>query len=143
MRDVKASNVILGQDALGARPVLLDFGLVKLLDSDGPSLTSSRSMLGTPAAMAPEQMRGHAVDARTDVYALGVLACHMLTGAPPYGASGVVQSYLQVPTAIARGRRRSATSILRSTKSIERARSLRIRPSGSRVRASWSRRCVR
>ena len=96
-RDVKASNVILGRDAHGSRPVLLDFGLVKLLDSDDPSLTSSRSMLGTPAAMAPEQMRGQPVDARTDVYALGLLAFHMLTGAPAFtGAPGVVQSYLQV-----------------------------------------------
>jgi hypothetical protein len=76
--------------------VLLDFGLVKLLDQDGPGLTSSRSMLGTPAAMAPEQMRGLPVDARTDVYALGLLAYHMLTGAPAFGAPGVVQSYLQI-----------------------------------------------
>jgi serine/threonine-protein kinase len=95
-RDVKASNVILGMDAAGPRPVLLDFGLVKLLDQDGPGLTSSRSMLGTPAAMAPEQMRGQPVDARTDVYALGLLAYHMLTGAPAFGAPGVVQSYLQI-----------------------------------------------
>jgi hypothetical protein len=96
-RDVKASNVILGHDSQGPRPVLLDFGLVKLLDADGPGLTSSRSMLGTPAAMAPEQMKGQPVTARTDVYALGLLAFHMLTGAPAFGGTpGVVQSYLQV-----------------------------------------------
>ncbi len=96
-RDVKASNVILGNDTLGSRPVLLDFGLVKLLGEDGPALTSSRSMLGTPAAMAPEQMKGQPVDARTDVYALGLLAFHMLTGAPAFtGTPGVVQTYLQV-----------------------------------------------
>jgi hypothetical protein len=54
-------------------------------------------MLGTPAAMAPEQMRGLPVDARTDVYALGLLAYHMLTGQPAFtGGPGVVQSYLQV-----------------------------------------------
>src|SRR5262249_29368954 len=71
--------------------------LVKLLDQAGPGLTSSRSMLGTPAAMAPEQMRGQPVDARTDVYALGLLVFHMLTGQPAFGgAPGVVQSYLQV-----------------------------------------------
>ncbi|CAN5918551.1 hypothetical protein BH11MYX3_BH11MYX3_39620 [soil metagenome] len=96
-RDVKASNVILAHDADGLRPVLLDFGLVKLTDQEGPGLTSSRSMLGTPAAMAPEQMRGQPVDARTDVYALGLLAFHMLTGQPAWGgAPGVVQSYMQI-----------------------------------------------
>jgi eukaryotic-like serine/threonine-protein kinase len=97
-RDVKASNVILGRTAEHtSRPVLLDFGLVKLLDETGPGLTSSRSMLGTPAAMAPEQMRGLPVDARTDVYAIGLLAYHMLTGQPAFsGGPGVVQSYLQV-----------------------------------------------
>jgi serine/threonine protein kinase len=96
-RDVKASNVILGRADDALRPVILDFGLVKLLDQQGPGLTSSRSMLGTPAAMAPEQMRGQPVDSRTDVYALGLLAYHMLTGQPAFGgAPGVVQSYLQV-----------------------------------------------
>jgi serine/threonine-protein kinase len=96
-RDVKASNVILAHDAQGLRPVLLDFGLVKLVDQSGPGLTSSRSMLGTPAAMAPEQMRGQPVDARTDVYALGLLAFHMLTGQAAFGgAPGVVQSYMQI-----------------------------------------------
>jgi serine/threonine-protein kinase len=95
-RDVKASNVILARGG-GVRPVLLDFGLVKLIDQVGPGLTSSRSMLGTPAAMAPEQMRGQPVDPRTDIYALGLLAFHMLTGQPAFGgAPGVVQSYLQV-----------------------------------------------
>ena len=95
-RDVKASNVILAQRDGAIRPVLLDFGLVKLIDQVGPGLTSSRSMLGTPAAMAPEQMRGHPVDSRTDIYALGLLAFHMLTGQPAFGGTGVVQSYLQV-----------------------------------------------
>jgi serine/threonine-protein kinase len=97
-RDVKASNVILAREPDGKlRPVLLDFGLVKLLDQAGPGLTSSRSMLGTPAAMAPEQMRGQAVDARTDVYALGLLLYHMLTGQPAFGGGpGVVQTYLQI-----------------------------------------------
>jgi serine/threonine protein kinase len=96
-RDVKASNVILARRGAAIRPVLLDFGLVKLVDQVGPGLTSSRSMLGTPAAMAPEQMRGLPVDRRTDIYALGLLAYHMLTGQPAFGgAPGVVQSYLQV-----------------------------------------------
>lgn len=96
-RDVKASNVILARRGAAIRPVLLDFGLVKLIDQIGPGLTSSRSMLGTPAAMAPEQMRGQPVDARTDIYALGLLTYHALTGQPAFGgAPGVVQSYLAV-----------------------------------------------
>ena len=97
-RDLKASNVVITKDRNGeARPVLLDFGLVKLLDDLGPGLTSSRTMLGTPTAMAPEQMRGEPVDARTDVYALGLLAYHMLTGQPAFTAGGgAVKSYLQL-----------------------------------------------
>jgi serine/threonine-protein kinase len=97
-RDLKASNVVIAHDSSGARrPVLLDFGLVKLLDQLGPGLTSSRTMLGTPTAMAPEQMRGEAVDARTDVYALGLLAYHMLTGQPAFTAGGgAIKSYLQL-----------------------------------------------
>ncbi|MBA2542494.1 MAG: serine/threonine protein kinase, partial [Deltaproteobacteria bacterium] len=97
-RDLKASNVVLARDASGGkRPVLLDFGLVKLLDQLGPGLTSSRTMLGTPTAMAPEQMRGEAVDARTDVYSLGLLAYHMLTGQPAFTAGGgAIKSYLQL-----------------------------------------------
>ncbi|MGE0867285.1 MAG: serine/threonine-protein kinase [Kofleriaceae bacterium] len=96
-RDVKASNVILANTAGAIRPVLLDFGLVKLVDQVGPGLTSSRSMLGTPAAMAPEQMKGEPVGPWTDIYALGLLTFHMLTGQPAFGGSpGVVQSYIQL-----------------------------------------------
>jgi serine/threonine protein kinase len=96
-RDIKASNVVVVQHGEAPRPVLLDFGLVKLLDDAGPGLTSSRTMLGTPTAMAPEQMRGESVDARTDVYALGLLAYHMLTGVPAFGAQGgAIKSYMQL-----------------------------------------------
>ncbi len=97
-RDIKASNVVLARNERGEiKPVLLDFGLVKLIDEVGPGLTSSRTMLGTPTAMAPEQMRGEPVDARTDVYALGLLAYHMLTGQPAFTAGGgAIKSYLQL-----------------------------------------------
>jgi len=96
-RDIKASNVVLARGDTGPRPVLLDFGLVKLIDDTGPGLTSSRNMLGTPTAMAPEQMRGEPVDPRTDVYALGLLAYHMLTGQPAFTAGGgAIKSYLQL-----------------------------------------------
>lgn len=94
-RDVKAGNVILAQDERGLRPVLLDFGLAKLLDAEGPGLTNSRAMVGTPSAMSPEQLRGTPVDARTDVYSMGLLAYHMLTGERPFAdVPAVAQGYL-------------------------------------------------
>ena len=84
-RDVKASNVFLAKDPTGReRIVLLDFGLGKLLGDGGPDLTRSRQIVGTPASMAPEQVLGGPIDARTDVYALGALAFALLTGRPPF-----------------------------------------------------------
>src|SRR5947199_1848205 len=68
-----------------------------MIDQVVPGLTSSRTMLGTPTAMAPEQMRGEPVDPRTDVYALGLLAYHMLTGQPAFTVGGgAIKSYLQL-----------------------------------------------
>ncbi|MEZ4362063.1 MAG: serine/threonine-protein kinase [Kofleriaceae bacterium] len=95
-RDVKAGNVILAEDEAGPRPVLLDFGLAKLINTaDEPGLTNSRAMVGTPSAMSPEQLRGTSVDARTDVYSTGLLTYHMLTGARPFaGVPAVAQGYL-------------------------------------------------
>jgi eukaryotic-like serine/threonine-protein kinase len=79
-RDVKPANVLV----IGDRPVLVDFGVAKLLDADA-GLTTSRQAIGTPAFMAPEQGGGgEAVDGRADVYAVGALAFYLLTGAPPF-----------------------------------------------------------
>src|SRR5262249_54158033 len=83
-RDIKASNVFVCDAARGGRVVLLDFGVAKLLLPDEAGLTTSRQTLGTPGCMAPEQIRGGAIDARTDVYALGVLLYHMVTGEIPF-----------------------------------------------------------
>jgi serine/threonine protein kinase len=81
-RDVKASNVVV---APSGRIVLLDFGIAKLLDGITTNdLTVSRQAVGTPACMAPEQIRGEAVDARTDVYGTGALLYHALTGELPF-----------------------------------------------------------
>lgn len=85
-RDLKASNLnVLVKD--GRYIVkLLDFGIAKLLapDPEIPGLTAAGTRLGTATAMAPEQIRGDSVDQRTDVYALGVLMYHMLTGRVPF-----------------------------------------------------------
>ncbi|WP_437786715.1 serine/threonine-protein kinase [Sorangium sp. So ce1097] len=80
-RDLKASNVFL-EEGGRRRVVLLDFGVAKLLDAPGPALTSSREVLGSASCVSPEQLLGHAVDVRADVYALGALAYRMLVGEP-------------------------------------------------------------
>ena len=73
-RDLKPDNIILRG---GEAPVLIDFG-VAMLSGKRDELDA-----GTPAYMAPEQARGGKADARTDLYALGVIACEMLTGQRP------------------------------------------------------------
>lgn len=87
-RDLKASNVILSERDDGLRVVLFDFGIAKLLDHQGPRLTLSSALLGSPACMSPEQILGLEVDERTDVYALGSLTYQMLVGHPPFSGAG-------------------------------------------------------
>ncbi|HET9552201.1 MAG TPA: protein kinase [Anaeromyxobacteraceae bacterium] len=79
-RDLKPANVFLCGD--GAVKVL-DFGIAHLFEKGGPSTG------GTPAYMAPEQWREETGDARTDLFALGVLLHEMITGALPFGKGGV------------------------------------------------------
>ncbi|MEZ4314759.1 MAG: protein kinase [Polyangiaceae bacterium] len=85
-RDIKPPNIFLAEDRPEGSVVLLDFGLAKLLATEGPALTSSRVALGTIPYMAPEQVRCEPLDPRTDVYALAAVTYTMLTGSPPFGA---------------------------------------------------------
>src|SRR5262249_51990372 len=80
-RDLKASNIAFAVENDAKRIKLLDFGIAKLIHAEPgvPGLTSAGKRLGTPHAMAPEQIRGGPVDARTDIYALGVLLYYLLT----------------------------------------------------------------
>jgi serine/threonine protein kinase len=108
-RDIKPSNMLL--DEKDANHVLLsDFGIAKLLSSAAESeqgqmgapqpLTTTGSIIGTPEFMAPEQAQGTTIDARTDIYALGMVLYMLLTGILPFRAStplGVL--YQQVHTA--------------------------------------------
>lgn len=95
-RDLKASNVFLARgDDGGERVVLIDFGIAKLAVPEATELTTSRQLVGTPVTMAPEQIAGGAVDARTDVYGLGVMTFHLLTGRLPFeDESATIVQYL-------------------------------------------------
>jgi serine/threonine-protein kinase len=88
-RDLKAGNVMVADGERGRTVKLHDFGIAKLLDpaEDEVGLTASNERLGTPHAMAPEQVRGQQVDRRTDIYAMGVLLYHLLTGRYPFEAA--------------------------------------------------------
>lgn len=78
--DVKPSNVLIR----GERALLTDFGFAK--DVALASITGDQQLLGTPNYMAPEQFRGVRTDHRSDLYGVGALLYHALTGEPPYGS---------------------------------------------------------
>jgi serine/threonine-protein kinase len=77
-RDIKPGNIFLNRTPDGEQVMLTDFGIAKQLDT--PGLTTTGALIGTPDYMAPEQIAGGLVDARTDVYALGMLAYRALAG---------------------------------------------------------------
>jgi len=82
-RDIKPANIVLSQKTgLGDHVKILDFGLARLHDT-GQNLTSG-IVVGTPAYMAPEQIRGVQLDHRVDLYACGVLLFELLTGRKPF-----------------------------------------------------------
>lgn len=85
-RDLKPENIFLvAWDKDGYFVKVLDFGVAAVADASVRGSLHRGEVLGTPAYMSPEQVRGDVVDRRSDIYALGVLLYEMLSGSPPFG----------------------------------------------------------
>ncbi|RUO92662.1 serine/threonine protein kinase [Corallococcus sp. AB018] len=99
-RDLKPANVFMAERP-DAAPMLklVDFGIAKVLQSQEGLTHADGSVLGTPDFMAPEQVRGGAVGPATDLYALGVMAFQMLTGARPFQGDNVQVLFAHVEQA--------------------------------------------
>ncbi len=116
-RDVKPQNVLIDADG---RAKVTDFGIARSLENDG--MTKTGRVLGTTDYVSPEQAMGQEVDARSDIYSLGILVYEMLTGEVPFQADnlvGVAMKHVNERMPDVQRKRRDASSALAAV--IERA----------------------
>src|SRR5919106_2114401 len=109
-RDVKPQNVLIDPEG---RAKVTDFGIARELEQDG--LTKTGRVLGTTDYVSPEQAMGQPVDARSDIYSLGILLYEMLTGEVPFQAEtlvGVAMKHVNEPIPDVQKRRRDVSSAL-------------------------------
>jgi serine/threonine-protein kinase len=91
-RDLKPANVLVNREGTLK---IVDFGLAAAADYEDSRVTRSGAMVGTPAYMSPEQIRGEDLDVRTDIYSLGIIMYEMFTGQQPYRGKDTVSVIYQ------------------------------------------------
>jgi serine/threonine protein kinase len=94
-RDIKSQNIMFRNDDT---PVLTDFGIARLMDND-PQLTTPGRTIGSPLYMSPEQICGRKIDARADLYSVGILFYKMLTNTMPYQSDHILTVAMMHKTA--------------------------------------------
>jgi serine/threonine protein kinase len=96
-RDLKPANIMVVKGPFGEDQVrVLDFGVARAESRDlsGRHQTKAGTLIGTPRYMSPEQARGETADARSDLYAAGIMLYELLCGTPPFGASDPMEALI-------------------------------------------------
>jgi serine/threonine protein kinase len=92
-RDVKPGNILVTKDG---KVKVADFGIGKLISGASTDLTRTGTMIGSPAYMSPEQIRGEKIDGRSDFFSLGVVLYELLTGARPFPGDSITTLVYQI-----------------------------------------------
>lgn len=113
-RDVKPGNILLAEDG---RVLVTDFGIAKAAEAT-TDLTEVGQVVGTAKYLSPEQVEGHTLDARSDVYALGIVLYEMLTGRPPFVGDSELSTAMARLTATPESLRERRPDIPRSLEAV-------------------------